>query len=46
MTPTNCVNAGYLRRESGVQHSRQSAGGVDVCERGRALDKAQVRLRA
>lgn len=27
MTPTNCVNARYLRRELGVQHGRGAAWG-------------------
>ncbi len=34
MTPTNCVNARYLRRELGVQHGRGAALG----DGGRAPD--------
>lgn len=34
MTPTNCVNARYLRRELGVQHGRGAAWG----DGGRAPD--------
>ena len=37
MTPTNCVNARYLRRELGVQHGRGAAWG----DGGRAPDSLE-----
>ena len=41
MTPTNCVNAGYLRRELGVQHRR---AGVPLSLQ-RGLSRGETRRR-